>query len=78
MALDSPPSRMYDSTNSAETMIATASGMPSSASSTNPSAYRFTPAIRTDAVTKMMAFTRCVLRSNRRRRYSGTDRTREP
>ena len=58
--------------------MANASGMPSSASSTAPSAYRFTPAISTDATTKMMAFTRCVLRSNRRSRYSGTLRTREP
>ena len=69
---------MYDSTNRAEAMMATASGMPSSDSSTNASAYRFTPAIRTEARTKMRAVTRCVLRSNRRSRYSGTLRTREP
>lgn len=41
-------------------------------------AYRLTPAVSTLAAAKVSAFHRCVGRLKRRRRYSGTLRTREP
>ena len=43
-----------------------------------PSRYRFTPAIRTWAIAKLNAFTRCAPVPNRRRMNSGTLRTLEP
>ena len=45
---------------------------------TSDSAYRLTPAVSTLAAAKVRAFHRWVGRLNRRRRYSGTLRTREP
>ena len=52
-------------------------GQPSSARMTSASAYRLTPAMSTDATAKLSALNRCVGLLNRRRRYSGTLRTRE-
>ena len=53
-------------------------GQPSSRCSTSASAYRFTPAISTVAIAKVIELKTCVLSSKRSRRYSGTLRTFEP
>jgi hypothetical protein len=78
MALVSPPSSTYDKTMTAETMMLTSKLHPSSRLKSLPMAYIDTPDEKMVMAANDTAFSVRVFSSNRSRRYSGTERARDP
>jgi hypothetical protein len=78
MALVSPPKSTYDSTITAETKTLTSKLHPRSRLKSLPMAYIDTPEEKIVIRANDTAFKVRVFSSNRSRRYSGTERAREP